>query len=202
MKQPVKVLTAAVLSMLTSTTWASEAAWSSLKGKEALTAFISGLKVERTLPNGEISRGEYRADGTGTLFSWGEAFDRTWRIEGEDRLCISARASDVCYLIERNADDKTRYRARDVATGQTFEFRVTEQAAAVDAICFGDAGKQGCVARGHDSAVGIEDEDAEFTDAVRGRGVTDDIVDRGIGGCGIHPEAAEDRQQAAGFIHE
>jgi hypothetical protein len=113
--------------------WASESAWSPLNGKQALTAFISGLKVERTLPSGEISRGEYGADGTGTLYSWGGAFERTWHIEGDDQLCITARSSDVCYLIEKHTDDQMRYRARDVATEQTFEFRVTERAVTVDA---------------------------------------------------------------------
>lgn len=131
MKQPVKLLTAVALSMLTLPGWASEAAWSTLKGKGALTAFMSGLKVERKLPNGEISRGEYRADGTGTLYSWGEAFERTWRIEGDEQLCITARSGDVCYLIERNADDPALYRARHVATEQAFEFRVTKQAVTI-----------------------------------------------------------------------
>ncbi len=75
-------------------------------------------------------------------------------------------------------------------------------AAGVDAIVFRDAGKQGLVPGGDDSAVGVEHEYAEFTDAVRGRRIADDIVDGGVRGCGNGPEAAEGRKQAAGFVHE
>lgn len=94
---------------------------------------MSGLKVERTLPNREISRGEYRPDGTGTVYSWGEAFPRTWRIEGEDQLCITDRKGEVCYLIERHRADPDRYRVRHIATGKQTEFRVSEQGVTVDA---------------------------------------------------------------------
>ena len=50
-----------------STALANNNEWLPVTGAETLRDFISGLKAERTLPNGEISRGEYRADGTGTL---------------------------------------------------------------------------------------------------------------------------------------
>jgi hypothetical protein len=84
-----QVVAAAFLSVLTSTGWAWEAGWTSLTGKQALTSLMSGLKVERTLPNGEISRGEYRADGTGTLYSWGEALAvGGWRLARGRCTCI------------------------------------------------------------------------------------------------------------------
>lgn len=46
--------------------------WAAVTGAAKLTMFMSDLKAERVLPNGEISRGEYRVDGTGTLYSWGQ----------------------------------------------------------------------------------------------------------------------------------
>ena len=72
----------------------------------------------------------------------------------------------------------------------------------VDAVVFRDAFKQGLVTCGDYPAVGIEDEDAEFMKAVRGGRIADDVVDGGIRGRGVRPEAAECRQQAVGFIHE
>jgi hypothetical protein len=105
--------------------------WMPVTGSEALRNFMSGLKVERTLPNGEVSRGEYNPDGTGTLFAWGAAIPRTWAIKGEDQLCVTAEETANCYQIERNSDDPNRYRARDVASGMVVEFQVTDGEAIV-----------------------------------------------------------------------
>jgi len=105
--------------------------WMPVTGSEALRNFMSGLKVERTLPNGEVSRGEYNLDGTGTLFAWGAAIPRTWAIKGEDQLCVTAEETANCYQIERNSDDPNRYRARDVASGMVVEFQVTDGEAIV-----------------------------------------------------------------------
>ena len=76
-------------------------------------------------------------------------------------------------------------------------------AAAVDAIIFCDAREQDIIPCGEDLAVGIEDENTEFTDTVRRRGIADDVVDGGVRrrGRGERPEAAEGGQQAAGIVH-
>jgi hypothetical protein len=132
-KRPFSLLSATLFSVFGVTSWASGDEWSALTGKRTLTQFMSGLKVERMLPNGEISRGEYRPDGTGTLYSWGEVFPRTWRIEDQDRLCITDRQRDVCYFIDRHRTDPDRYRVREVATGKQTEIRVSEQRVTVDA---------------------------------------------------------------------
>ncbi len=133
MKRSFSLLNAAFLSVFALPGWASGDEWSAVRGKQTLTEFMSGLKVERTLPNGEISRGEYRPDGTGTLYSWGEAFPRTWRIEGEDQLCITERQADVCYFIDKHRMAPDRYRVREVSTGKQTEIRVSEQRVTVDA---------------------------------------------------------------------
>jgi hypothetical protein len=87
---------------------------------------MSGRIVERKLPNGEMSRGEYHADGTGTLYSWGAQIPRTWSVEGDDQVCVSADRVVQCYQFETNTTDQDLYRARDVATGKVIEFRVTD----------------------------------------------------------------------------
>ena len=101
--------------------------WIPVTGADNLKNLISGLKAERTLPNGEISRGEYRADGTGTLFSWGAEILRKWEINGVDQLCITVNQDSICYLIERNSDNPKLYRATDVATGRSAQFEVISE---------------------------------------------------------------------------
>ena len=56
MKRSASFLSAAVLSIFALPGWASGDDWSAVTGKRTLTEFMSGLRVERTLPNGEISR--------------------------------------------------------------------------------------------------------------------------------------------------
>lgn len=99
--------------------------WMPVTGADNLKNFIGGLKAERTLPNGGISRGEYRDDGTGTLFSWGAEIPRKWEIKGVSQLCINVNRDSICYQIERNNDNPKLYRATDVITGRSVEFNVT-----------------------------------------------------------------------------
>ena len=103
--------------------FAQETGWKPITGAENLRSLMGGLKVERTLPSGEVSRGQYNADGTGTLFSWGASIPRTWTVEGGDQICIAEAADTQCYRIERSGSDPALYRAIDVATGRTVEFR-------------------------------------------------------------------------------
>jgi len=100
--------------------------WIPVTGAEALKDYMSGMKAERTLARGEISRGEYFPDGTGTLYSWGAKIPRTWEVKGDDQICISAREKTKCYKLERNSDNPGLYRVHDLVTGKKHEITVTE----------------------------------------------------------------------------
>ena len=99
--------------------------WEPVSGAEILREFMSGLSTERDLPGKEVARGEYYPDGTGVLHEWGASFSRTWEVVGEDQVCITAGPQTRCYQFERSTAEADMYLARDVATDQTFEFRVT-----------------------------------------------------------------------------
>ena len=116
--------------------------WQPVTGAETLRNFISGLIVERELPNGEMSRGEYRADGTGTLYSWGAELQRTWEIRGEEQICIYERAETLCYTFEKNTAESGLYRARDVISGTLTEFMAVSGRAVVTELP-GQAGEKG-----------------------------------------------------------
>ena len=73
-------LTAVFISMLLSVNALAQAIeWTPVTGAEVLRTFMSGLEAERKLPNGEMSRGEYNADGTGTMNAWGAEIPRKWK---------------------------------------------------------------------------------------------------------------------------
>ena len=57
---------------LSTTVIAQSAEWQPVTGEENLRSFMSDTKMEWKEPGGDNSRGEYQADGSGTLYSWGE----------------------------------------------------------------------------------------------------------------------------------
>ena len=98
--------------------------WESFSGAQTLQKFVSGARAEIELSSGEIVVGDYRADGTASVEAWGETFDRTWEIVGEDRFCYSDFNETNCYTFEQNLDNPGEYRARHVTTDEIFVFRV------------------------------------------------------------------------------
>ncbi len=99
--------------------------WAAVTGAAKLTMFMSDLKAERVLPNGEISRGEYRVDGTGVLYSWGAKIPRTWEVKGENQICVTAERKSLCYTLEQNRQDSTRYRVQEVDSDVVAEIKIT-----------------------------------------------------------------------------
>ena len=77
------------LIVLSTAALAQSSEWIPITGAETLRKFMSGTKVERKLPSGDLSRGEYHPDGTGTLYSWGASIPRTWEVKGDEQVCIT-----------------------------------------------------------------------------------------------------------------
>ena len=75
--------------------------------------------------------GQYNADGTAQIAAWGETFDRTWEVVGEDQVCYTALDETNCFTFEQNLDVPGDYRARNVETGDLLVFHVSETEAAV-----------------------------------------------------------------------
>lgn len=129
MKKSTLVTPAVVMTLIASVltglqAHAQERNWVPVTGVEALREFMSGLIAERKLPGGNVSRAEYRADGTGVLYAWGERFPRTWEVEGDDRVCFRVEGERRCFELEQNAAAADRYRIREVTTGTLYEFTV------------------------------------------------------------------------------
>ncbi len=122
----IKCLFLAIVSLplfLSSTVYAQDSEWTAVTGADALRTFMSGLKAERELPNGEMSRGEYKADGTGTLSAWGAEIPRKWNIKGDDQVCMTGKSNTECYTFEKSSSEENLYRVRDINTGVKTEFK-------------------------------------------------------------------------------
>ncbi len=108
---------------------AQDDAWVHVTGADTLRNFMKGRTATRKLPDGEVTRGEYFADGTGVVREYGASFSRTWEVRGDDQICISSARDHVCYTFERNTADPDLYRGRNVVTGVATEFRAEDKAA-------------------------------------------------------------------------
>ena len=100
--------------------------WVPLEGADTLQDLVAGATAEIEMKPGHVAVGQYRADGTATITAWGETYERTWEVVGDDRVCYSSLTETNCYTFETNADAPGEYRARHVETGEIRIFRVTE----------------------------------------------------------------------------
>lgn len=118
-----------ILPLLISTAWAQD--WQPVTGQAALSALVSNTQLEGTLKDGVSGVARYDADGTAVLEAWGGSFERAWRIEDDDRICVVAGNESWCTKIEQNASNPDQYRATRVDTGEQVEFSLTGQSGSV-----------------------------------------------------------------------
>jgi hypothetical protein len=71
---------------------------------------------------GVTATGKYRPDGTGFVEAWGETFDRSWRVDGEDRVCYASDTETNCYTFEQDLDAPGQYRVIHVSSGEIYPF--------------------------------------------------------------------------------
>jgi len=115
-----------VVALIGSAAVAQETEWEQIVGAEVLQEFMSGLKAERKARGGSTHRAEYSADGTGVLHAWGETFNRTWEVRGEDQICLTTGGQEQCFFVDQKVGTEDRYRVRSVTTGKVRRFRMTE----------------------------------------------------------------------------
>lgn len=101
--------------------------WQPVTGKSALSELVSNTQLEGTLKDGVTGVARYNADGTAVLEAWGGSFERNWRIEDNDRICVVAGNESWCTKIEQDASNPDQYRATRLDTGEQVEFSLTGQ---------------------------------------------------------------------------
>jgi hypothetical protein len=98
--------------------------WEAYTGAENLRRLMSDTVMEGVPREGVTSTARYNKDGTGELTAWGETFPRTWRVQGEDQICITVGQSENCVRIEKSTGQESAYRATDIKSGELVEFSV------------------------------------------------------------------------------
>ncbi len=107
--------------------------WVPVTSADGLNTFMSGRTMDRDLVGGEVAAATYQSDGTGVVRIGGVEFPRTWEVKGDSQICITALQEINCYDFEHNATEQDLYRARNVTTGKSVEFRVVDTVAVAEA---------------------------------------------------------------------
>ena len=69
--------------------------WQPVTGEAALSKLVSDTQLEGRLKDGVSAVARYNADGTAVLEAWGGSFERDWRIEDNDKICVMANGEIV-----------------------------------------------------------------------------------------------------------
>jgi len=102
--------------------------WKSVTSTERLTEIYNNNHMEGKLTEHAKWRTEYCADGTGTQRAWGVTFGRTWKVKGENQVCITQEQDGItnCYIFEQNVNNSNKYRAKNVATQDIWVFTLVD----------------------------------------------------------------------------
>ena len=114
--------------------------WKPVTGADKLTALFSDTVQTAELGGGNIAVAKYNADGTGELKAWGDTFQREWKLDQNNRICIKIDRRFQCWDIERNSEKANEYRGTKIETGESVIFTVTDQETTLDAGPKTDAG--------------------------------------------------------------
>jgi hypothetical protein len=114
--------------------------WEPVTGVDSIRTVFSDTTQTAELPGGGQAVANYKADGTGVLRAWGEVFERRWEIKGNREVCIEIGRETRCFTIEVDGSDRASYRATNVATGESIEFKVSGQELTVSAPTAGGGG--------------------------------------------------------------
>jgi len=100
------------------------ATWSPVTGEEKLTKLVSGATAQIEINPDVTVTGKYFADGTAKIEAWGETFDRTWRVKGDDQVCYTSFTETNCFTFEQDLEKPDNYRVRNIETGSYIYFHV------------------------------------------------------------------------------
>ncbi len=101
--------------------------WESVNGADKLTALFSDTVQTAELGGGSMAVANYNADGTGELKAWNDTFDREWKVDGDELICIKIDGRFQCWRIDKNSEKPSEYRGTKIETGETVIFTVTNQ---------------------------------------------------------------------------
>ena len=93
--------------------------WNPVIGEQALRKIYSNTRTEW-----KDFVGEYCSDGSAVVYGWGETFPRTWKVKGDDQVCVTSAEGTECYRFEQSTTSANLYRAI-LETGERVEFAIS-----------------------------------------------------------------------------
>ena len=99
--------------------------WEPVEDPALLQELFSDTLMQATLKDGVKAEASYNADGSGELRAWGDTFERSWELKGNDQVCIGMEREVKCFKIERSRNQADTYRATEIASGEQVVMTVT-----------------------------------------------------------------------------
>jgi len=101
--------------------------WEPVDGADKLTALFSGTVQTAELGGGSMAVANYNADGTGELKAWNDTFEREWKVDSDELICIKIDRRFQCWRIDKNSEKSNEFRGTKIETGESVIFTVTNQ---------------------------------------------------------------------------
>jgi len=117
--------------------------WVEVTGSDTLRELVSGATATIEIDEDNRVIGKYFEDGTAKIEAWGETFDRTWEVQGEDQVCYSSLTETSCFSFEQSQQQPKRYRVNNVETRQFTYFEVDGDGDTVASVPLSDAQEGG-----------------------------------------------------------
>ena len=114
--------------------------WEPVTSAQELSALFSDTVMSATLKDGVTATATYNSDGTGELKAWGDTFPRSWRVKGDEQVCLDIDEQIRCFTVEKDSSGSNQYRAYNVDTGESVVFEVHQQDITVNVDPDTDAG--------------------------------------------------------------
>jgi hypothetical protein len=114
--------------------------WEPVTSAQELSALFSDTVMSATLKDGVTATATYNSDGTGELKAWGDTFPRSWRVKGDEQVCLDIDEQIRCFTVEKDSSGSNQYRSYNVETGESVVFEVHQQDITVNVDPDTDAG--------------------------------------------------------------
>ena len=101
--------------------------WQLVTGKDAISKVFSDRTMQANLSGKEQATAIYNADGSGQMTAWGQTFERQWKVEGDNKVCLLMQKQWNCFSIEKSSVDSNRYRATQLVSGERVVFSIADK---------------------------------------------------------------------------
>ena len=117
---------ALICALLAPATSQSADDWVAIKDPTELRAIYGNKTIRGVTMTGTAFVGHYGADGKGIMIFGDKRIPRTWRVKGNEQVCVTDVSGTACYVYWRHRDKQNAIKNMNVENGWTSEYTVED----------------------------------------------------------------------------